>query len=39
VRDFGGNREKFIAQFPERQVIDLYGIGDYAYFLDELPED
>lgn len=38
VRDFGGNRDKFIAQFPDRQVIDMLAKGDYAYFLDELPE-
>lgn len=38
VRDFGSNRDKFINQFPERQIIDMYAIGNTAYFLDELPD-
>jgi MFS family permease len=38
VRDFGNNREDFIAQFPDRQVIDLFAIGDNAYFADEVPD-
>lgn len=39
VRDFGSNRDNFIAQFPERQVIDMLAIGNDAYFADEVPDN
>ncbi|MEQ9032101.1 MAG: glycosyltransferase family 39 protein, partial [Aggregatilineales bacterium] len=32
-------REQLIAQFPDRQVIDLYVNGNDAWFADELPVD
>lgn len=37
VRDFGSSRQMFIEQYPDRQVIDVYAVGDDAYVQDSFP--
>lgn len=37
VRDFGTSRQMFIEQYPDRQVIDVYAVGDDAFVQDAFP--
>ncbi|GAB5492212.1 MAG: hypothetical protein Phog2KO_24270 [Phototrophicaceae bacterium] len=37
VRDFGTSRQDFIAQYPDRQVIDVFAVGNDAYVQDPFP--
>lgn len=37
VRDYGTSRQDFIEQFPDRQVIDVYAVGNDAYVQDPFP--
>lgn len=37
VRDFGTSRQDFIAQYPDRQIIDVFAVGNDAYVQDPFP--
>lgn len=39
VRDFGSSRQRFVEAYPDRQVIDIYAVGNDAFIMDSRTDE